>query len=49
MMISLHLEVQRLSMRTLGYVLGRTHGLCRLGLIVATIQQVLLWLQHEWD
>ena len=38
MMISLRLELQNLSMRTLGNVLGCTQGLCRMGLIVATIQ-----------
>ena len=49
MMISLHLELQNLSMRTLGNVIGCTQGLHRMGLIVATIQRVLFWLQHEWD
>ena len=49
MMISLHLELQNLSMRTLRNVLGCTQGLHRMGLIVATIQEVLFWLQHEWD
>ena len=48
-MISLHVELQNLSMRTLGNVLGCTQGLHRMGLIVATIQQVLFWLQHQWD
>ena len=48
-MISLHLELQNVSMRTLGNVLGFTQGLHRMGLIVATIQCVLFWLQHEWD
>ena len=37
----------KLSMRTLGNVLGCTQGLRRMALIVATIQ--LFWLQHEWD
>ena len=37
-MISLCLELQNLSMRTLGNVLGCTQGLCEMGLIVATIQ-----------
>ena len=36
-------------MRTLGNVLGCTQGLRGMGLIVATIQQVFFWLQHEWD
>ena len=49
MLISLRLELQNLSMRTLGNVLGCTQGLNRMGLIVATIQRVLFWLQHEWD
>ena len=49
MMISLHLELQNLSMRTLGNVLGRTQGQHRMGLIVVTIQQVLFWFRHEWD
>ena len=49
MMISLCLELQNLSMRTLGNVLGRPQGLHIMGLIVATIQRVLFWLQHEWD
>ena len=49
MMISLRLELQNLSMRTLRNVLGCTQGLHRMGLIVATIQQALFWLQHEWD
>ena len=49
MMISLRLELQNLSMRTLRNVLGCTQGLQGMGLIVATIQQVLFWLQHEWD
>ena len=49
MTISLHLELQNLTMRTLGNVLGCTQGVCGMGLIVATIQQVLVWLQHEWD
>ena len=49
MMISLHLELQNLSMRTLGNVLGCTQGLHRMGLIVAIIQQVLFRLQHERD
>ena len=49
MMISLRLELQNLSMRTLRNVLGCTQGLQRMGLIVATIQQLLFWLQHEWD
>ena len=30
-------------------VLGCTQGLRKMGLIVATIQRVLFWLQHEWD
>ena len=34
---------------TLGNVLGCTLGLHGMGLIVATIQQVLIWFQHEWD
>ena len=38
MMISLHLELQNLSMRTLRNVLGCTQGLHGMGLIVATIQ-----------
>ena len=38
-----------LTMRTLGNVLGCTQGLHGMGLIVATIQQVLFLLQHEWD
>ena len=38
MMISLRLELQNLSMRTLGNVLGCTQGLRGMGLIVATIQ-----------
>ena len=29
--------------------LGSTQGLHRMGLIVATIQCVLFWLQTEWD
>ena len=41
MMISLHSELQNLSMRTLGNVLGCTQGLHGMGLIVAIIQQVL--------
>ena len=49
MMISLCLEVQNLSMRTLSSVRGCTRGLHGMGLIVATIQRVLFWLQHEWD
>ena len=49
MMISLCLELQNLSMITLGNVLGCTQGLHGMGLIVATFQQVLFWLQHEWD
>ena len=49
MMISLRLELQNLSMRTLGNVLGCTQGLHGMGLIVATMQRVLFWLQHEWD
>ena len=49
MMISLCLELQNLSMRTLGNLLGCTQGLCKMGLIVATIQRVFFWLQHEWD
>ena len=49
MMISLRLALQNLSMRTLGYVLGCTQDLHGIGLIVATIQQVFFWLQHEWD
>ena len=49
MMISLCLELQNLSMRTLGNVQGCTQGLHEMGLIVARIQQVLFWLQHEWD
>ena len=48
MMISLHLELQNLSMRPLRNVLGCTQGLHGMGLI-ATIQRVLFWLQHEWD
>ena len=48
MMISLRLELQNLSKRTLGNVLGCTQGLRRMGLIVATIQ-LLFWLPHEWD
>ena len=46
MMISLHLEQQTLSMRTLENVLllGCTQSLHRMGLIVATIQRVLFWL-----
>ena len=47
MMISQCLELKKiLSMRTLRNVLGCTQGLHGMGLIVATIQQVL---QHEWD
>ena len=38
MMISLRLELQNLSMRTLRNVLGCTQGLHGMGLIVATIQ-----------
>ena len=49
MMISLCLELQNLSMRTLGNVLGGTQSLCGMVLIVATIQRVLFCLQHEWD
>ena len=49
MMISLHLELQNLSMRTLRNVLGCTQGLHGMGLIVATIQRVLFLLQPEWD
>ena len=49
MMISLCLELQKFSMRTLGNVLGCTQGLHRMGLIVATIQRVLFLLQPEWD
>ena len=49
MMISLCLELQNLSMRTLGNLLGCTQGLHGLGLIVATIQRALFWLQHEWE
>ena len=49
MMISLCLELQNLSMRTLGNVLGWTQGLRGMGLIDATIQRVLFLLQHEWD
>ena len=48
MMISLHLELQNLSMRTLGIVLGSTQGLHGMGLIVATIQRVLL-IQFYWS
>ena len=49
MMISLRTTLQNLSMRTLRNVLGCTQGLHGMGLIVATIQRVLFWLQHEWD
>ena len=49
MMISLCLVPQNLSMRTLGNVLGCTQCLHGMGLIVATIQEILFWLQHEWD
>ena len=49
MMISPHLVLQNLSMRTLGNVLGCRQGLNGMGLIDATIQRALLWLQHEWD
>ena len=49
MMISLRLELQNLSMRTLENILGCTQGLHRMGLVVATIQRVLFWLQHESD
>ena len=49
MMIFLCLELQNVSMRTLGNVLGCTQCLHGMGLIVATIQLVLFWLQHEWD
>ena len=49
MMISLCLDLQNLSMRTLGNVLGCPQGLHIMRLIVTTIQQVLFWLQHEWD
>ena len=41
MMISLRLELQNLSMRTFGNVLGCTQGLHGMGLIVLTNQQVL--------
>ena len=49
MMISLRFELQNLSMRPLRNVLGCTQGLHGMELIVATIQRVLFWLQHEWD
>ena len=49
MMISLHLDLQNLSMRTLGNVPGCTQGLHGMGLIVVSIQRVLFWLHHEWD
>ena len=49
MMISLCLELENLSIRTLRNVLGCTQGLHGMGLIVATIQRVLFRLQHEWD
>ena len=49
MMISLRLELQNLSMRTLRNVLGCTQGLHGMGLIVATFQRVLFRLQHESD
>ena len=49
MMISLRLELQNSSMRTLRNVLGCTQGLHGIGLILATIQQVLFRLKHEWD
>ena len=39
MMISLRLELQNLSMRTLGNVLGCTQGQHGMGLIVATIEK----------
>ena len=41
MMISLRLELQNLSMRTLRHILGCTQGLHGMRLIVATIQRVL--------
>ena len=47
MMISLHLELQNLSMRTLTNVPGCTQGLHGMGLIVAAIQRVLFWLQQD--
>ena len=40
-------KLQNLSMRTLGNVLACTEGLHGMGLIVATIQRVLFWLQHD--
>ena len=43
------LELQNLSMTTLRNVLGCTQGPHGMGLIVSTIQQVLFWLQQEWD
>ena len=49
MMTSPHLELQSLSMRTLGNVLGCTQGLHGMGLIVAKIERVLFRLKHEWD
>ena len=36
-------------MKTLGNVPQCTQGLHGIGLIVATNQSVLFWLQHEWD
>ena len=39
----------RIINETLGNVPLCAQGLHGMGLIVATIQQVLFWLQHEWD
>ena len=49
MMISLRLELPNLRTRTLRNVLGCTQGQHGMGLIVATIQRDVFWLQHEWD
>ena len=42
------LRAIKLQMRTLGNVPHCTQGQHGMGLIVATIQRVLFWLQHEW-
>ena len=53
MMLSLCLELQNLSMRTLGNVLECTQGLHGMGLIVVTIELFSLVLQQPiligWD
>ena len=45
MMISLHLEIQKLSMRTLRNVPWCTQGLHKMGLNCSNNQTILFWLQ----